>query len=296
MARKLKTGNPNVKEDRNAPEKYLVNMMSWEEELEGRRRPYASTVAYCPRQNYHFALPQDEMNVFGPESVAYMGFGIGFEDFLYRRMVEEGKAFLSNPYLPHISDEWEGIDVGGRIDIVGWDHKDELAIWEVKTCGKLPTEPKLNHLRQIQTYAILGGFDNAYLIYQSRDVMDWRIKELKFRVFTVDTSREALLDVTAQIFYTFASLDGGWLPSKPSSFRKSTECRYCPFKDECWGAEWAGIHEPLPLEDDLEEKQIARKKAEEYFDWRPNALRRFLERDLHLIEEPHYSKLQKLLD
>jgi len=253
------------------PEEYVKDLLSWSEPLDGRKRPYASSVGYCPRQNFLFSKPQKQLNHFSAPNAIYMGIGNGVEEFLYRRFEENDKALASNIYLPDLRPEWNEIDIGGKIDIVGLDHNDEIAIWEVKTCGKLPVEPKLSHLRQVQVYSIFGGFNRANLIYFSRDVIEWPNTELQVRNFVIDTSYEALFPVTKQVFYTFEALALGILPNQAGGFRKSSECKYCPFKDECHSFHFEMVYETLDEDGHNELWAIAEKKANSFWDFREEA-------------------------
>lgn len=272
MARVTKIGN---KMGPSTDDQYMLKLMTETQPLGGLKRPYASNVALCPRKNWLFKFPTEELSVNEAESTAYMGFGNGFEEALYTRMRNKGKAFLSNPYLPYIADKWDGINVGGKIDIIGWDKEDKLAFWEVKTCGALPTSPKIGHLRQAQTYAILAGLDTGYVFYQSRNVKDWKSGEVLIRTFKVDTSWEALKPIVENIFFTFMCLENEAMPPKPPDMVKS-HCGFCPHQSLCWSRGGQSTYVEMDIDDVLETRAKAAERALAYWEWRPYALQRLI--------------------
>lgn len=191
---------------------------------------YGSDAGLCPRKNVYL-----EHNAWVPESkkptsTAYMAIGVGLEDMLAQSLKRKGRLLVQGLRL----QDMPKLKISGIIDLVILDHEDELALIEVKTCGTLPTEPKPEHLAQIQIYCAVSGIPKAYITYISRNVRSGYKDSLDMRSFRVDTDEDQLLYRLQIAYISKLASKLKKVPPVPSHFRKHTECHYCPFMDFCW--------------------------------------------------------------
>lgn len=204
------------------------------ERSDARARPYlyGSDAGLCARRNvlleHNTWLPSEK----SPATQAYMAIGVGLEDMLAQSLQRNQRLIVQGQRLIEMPE----VKISGKIDLIVFDHQDELSLIEVKTCGKLPETPNPVHLAQIQTYAAVSGITKCWLTYISRNVREEFGRELALRSFAVDTSKEVLKHRLHTALLSRHASDYHKLPQVPPSFRKHTECHYCEFRDVfCWG-------------------------------------------------------------
>lgn len=212
---------------------------------------YGADAGLCARRNVLLAHNTWLATEVSASSNAYMSIGVALEDMLARGLNNKERLYAQNLWLQEIPE----LKIRGKIDLVILDHTDQLALIEVKTCGKLPDAPRPTHLAQIQTYAAVSGLHNAYLTYISRNVRDTFGPELALRTFPVScTEAELTSRLHTAVLSELCSAQHA-LPPKPAHFRKHTECHYCEFRDySCWeprpglrsAAAQSADFEPLP--------------------------------------------------
>lgn len=161
----------------------------------------------------------------------------------------------------------EYLGYSGVVDLVMYDHNDELTIVDVKTVGELPDKDSLNYVRQIQFYSAVLGVDNAVILYQSRNIKDRNDYQspLMMKVSKVDTSEETLTTVIETAFLSKLSIDNHLLPNIAYNFKKTVSCKNCDFSNFCWENNSEGLKVPLMQDLDLEvqlmeQSQILAKK------------------------------------
>jgi hypothetical protein len=212
-------------------ESYFVDQLTSRNDMVARTHLYGASAAYCPRQN--FLLSKDWSNRWdvSPLSEMYMGIGNGIEGALVSALRRNGKLFTTNPYIPPIEPK-----VSGKIDLIYLDRNDQIALGEVKSCGKLPTRPKDAHRLQLLTYGAVSGFDNCNLIYVSRNVTSDQ-KNLDIRIFNLPINEDVLKIIFGKIVLSQIGIDLGLMPPIPDDFRKSYHCGFCSFNKICWAGE-----------------------------------------------------------
>jgi hypothetical protein len=188
---------------------------------------YGSAAAFCPRLNFVYAKMAPMQVETTPESVLYMKIGDGIESALAESLAAKNRLFFSNFRLPIIDPH-----IGGKIDLVYLDENDKIIIGEVKSCGALPSKPKLTHMQQLLTYLAFGGYTTGKLIYISRSVSDR--KRVLIRIFDADVSEQSMLRTLKKVCYTQFAIEANAFPPILPDFRKSVHCGYCAFKDRCW--------------------------------------------------------------
>lgn len=208
-------------------ESFIVNSLAQTYELKGLPHLYGAGASYCPRQNFLNSFPYEAKGSHNAASQLYMGVGNGVEEAIVEGLTRKGRLFFNNLYVPPMVPK-----VGGKIDLVYLDQNDDITIGELKTCGNLPTKPKPSHEAQLRTYAAVGGYKRANLIYVSRNVADNR-GEVLIRAFELDLAEEMQVSTLGRIVMSQMAIDEGWLPEIPVTFRKS-DCVYCQFKKFCW--------------------------------------------------------------
>lgn len=210
-------------------EQFFVKMLSMQEDFTARKHLYGASAAFCPRQNYLMSHDWPSGTNVSSTSSLYMNIGNGIESAIVEGLTKNGRLYAENVYIPTIEPR-----VSGKIDIVYADENDEFAIGEIKSCGALPTQPKLGHFWQTATYSAISGVDNVKIIYMSRNVIDDR-QNIAIRAFKLDMTRDLLTQVFTKILVSQTSIDENWMPPIPATFRKSTECRFCMFNGSvCW--------------------------------------------------------------
>lgn len=199
------------------------------------KRPYlyGSDAGLCARRNvlleHNTWIPTGK----SPATAAYMAIGVGLEDMLAAALKRRQRLLAQGQRLVDLTE----VKISGKIDLIVFDHDDQLALVEVKTCGELPTEPKAVHLAQIQTYAAVSGIHRCWLTYISRNVRDSFTEKLSLRSFPVDCSEDVLKGRLATALLSRTASDSHRLPPIPATFRKHNECHYCEFRDQfCWRA------------------------------------------------------------
>lgn len=212
---------------------------------------YGSDAGFCARRNVLLEKNEWIDGNLNAAGMGYMVIGNAFEDLLANSLKQRNRLISQNLYLIEMPE----LKVRGKIDLVVFDHEDELALIEVKTCGELPLEPKPTHLAQIQTYAAISGVRRCWLTYMSRKLHPKQ--PIPLRSFLVDTSAGALEDKLRIAFLSRLAFDKGSLPPVPGHFRKHTECHYCEFRDHfCYGGRRGHPFEASPPLPELSPVQV----------------------------------------
>lgn len=215
---------------------------SWYNGLLGSVQPatarpwlYGSDAGLCARKNVFYSQNDSVPFIMQPSTRTYMAIGVALENLLAEALKDAGRLIAQNPYLIAMPE----VKVRGKIDLVIFDMEDELALVEVKSCGELPTEPNPQHLAQIQTYCAISGVHRAYLTYISRKVQgnsSWG-PNVDIRSFRVDTDKDSLYFRLYTVALSDLAIKEKKLPLINPTFRKTLECRYCPFLNYCWRSE-----------------------------------------------------------
>jgi hypothetical protein len=243
-------------------ESFIVQSMQDSYELLGRPYLYGAGASYCSRQNFLNSKAYETRAQVTPASQLYMGMGSGVEQAVVDGLTRKGRLFFNNLYVPPMDPK-----VSGKIDLVYLDQNDQITIGELKTCGNLPTKPKPIHEAQLMTYAAVGGYKRANLIYISRNVADNQGNVL-IRAFELDLSEARLTSTLERIVLSQMAIDEGWLPDIPVTLRKS-DCLYCQFKKFCWDdAPIAVDYSVLPTEVRDEKIKIVESRARQLYDER----------------------------
>lgn len=238
-----------------------------------RYRPFAGTVAYCPRENwFHANVEKDAGGVVPATLNLYQGIGNGVEERIVAGLLNHGFLLGAQVKLPNPPKNF-GIDVGGYIDAIALDSQGKIAAYEIKTTGAMPTSPKAKHLSQAMAYACLGGIDNVFIVYVGRKVQDFPDPTPLVKVFQVDTGK--LLDeYMTTLVASCHSVASQHAPPRPATFRKSHECQYCDFVQKCWNE--VDVKTMVPAESSAYYAE-AEKTAAELMEHRPSFLIQLLE-------------------
>jgi CRISPR/Cas system-associated exonuclease Cas4 (RecB family) len=250
------------KSDRVSVERFFLEQLATAEPLYPRRRLYGASAAYCPRQNFLYATAEAMDNLTNPISSAsslYMAIGVGIERAIVDGLYRNDRLFFNGLEMPACNPS-----VGGRIDAVYLNERDQIAIVEIKSCGTLPAKESPVHLAQLLTYSAIAGYDNATLLYISRNVAD-RNGQVLIRAFPQIITQEILLDTLEKIAMSQLAINEGWLPSIPTGFARDRDCKYCPFVKFCW--ESAGSQSFSSPADGTQER--ARQWANKLLEERP---------------------------
>lgn len=136
--------------------------------------------------------------------------------------------------------EWE--DSKGRalvelksvgLGTIRWDAPELYAAYEsgdisLDELWKRIKRPLLPHRRQINLYMHLRKVDSAIVIYEWKPTQE--VKE-----FHLSYSEELVKPMLEGALMVKEAVETGVLPPRPAQARKGGMCKYCPFKDKCWG-------------------------------------------------------------
>ncbi len=243
--------------------RYVIENLNEMVAAKGKRyRPYASGLD-CPRKVWFFANTDSGPQVNPATMKLYQEIGNSVEEVIVNGFRNNSNLLGTQVKLPNPPKRY-GVNVGGYIDMVALDSTGQIAAYEIKTCKKIPNEPKAPHLSQALVYATLGGFDRVHIVYVSRLVQDWPNPEPLIKVFTVNTA-EAIGDVATNIVYSCNTMANAEAPPRPSHFRKHRECQFCDFQVRCWDD---GTVPTMAPQDAHEAYAAAEKVAPEIIDMR----------------------------
>lgn len=158
------------------------------------------------------------------------------------------------------------LNLGGKIDILYVQSQPDILskyprIMEVKSCGSLPSKPKINHTHQALTYMVLTGLP-VTLFYVSRDITDFT-GSLLAKTFFLPYNKETVQSVLTTLLYAHFCNEDKVIPAQPDHMKK-THCKmaYCPFYANCWGGLDFSAWEKLRDDDTEEQYQKAVELAD----------------------------------
>ena len=232
--------------------KILKSDLKWEGIIErtlksvgksGRDRIFASAAGLCERQTAGLMMLFDESGDKRRASTQfYFKIGGAFEDVMSRAF---NKANMEVDRETRIEAYHSELPVSGRIDFVLRDPEDdELVLMELKTCGKLPTQPKPVHLAQLMVYLTLTGMKKGLLWYVSRTVAGWD-GDLKQRVFEIEPLEIDRYNVSLKMAIGALSAKAGFLPPKAETMKRY-KCGFCSLIPHCWEGTDVGVRAKTP--------------------------------------------------
>lgn len=235
------------------------------------KRLYASSAGYCERKEVWLTS-----NTTGDRSSAsgklYSEIGKTVENVIQRSWKKQGILIASN-----LKVNWNRFNLGGEVDaVVMYPGTDKLTIVEIKSCNKLPKEPKLPHISQASLYSAITGLPSV-IYYQTRNVADWSSGAgiLEAVEFPIPDSDDYLLPYVEKVIRSFLYARDELSPPIPAGFRRTVHCSFCPFIERCWNTN--SLIYPLPSDKKLEEyERIIKREAEQYLERRPRRRENFL--------------------
>lgn len=267
---------------------HVLHMLTSAETKGRRSRPYGADAGLCATKNWLHINTEPGEVITAPTLKLYQGIGVGVEDVVVEGFKAHGKILSTQVKLPTPPKTY-GIDVGGYLDILAYDHLGRVAAYEVKTCTSIPNEPKPNHLAQAMTYAALGGLDIVYILYISRSVQAFPSPAPLVRVFEIDV-QNLLEHYMSVIVLSCHSLHDSAAPMRPTGFRKSYECNYCPFQQKCWNEDGFRFTTPTRM---VQKEAAALKIAGELIALRPHF---FLDTLSNAIGSAHEDEKPKIIE
>ena len=243
---------------------HVIKMLTVMEKDRGlRKRPYASTIAYCPREAWMHANVLQGDKVLPPTLSLYQGIGNGVEERIVDSFEAHGNLLGKQVRMPNPPGTFK-IESGGYIDMVALNGNGKVAAYEIKTASSLPSSPKGRHLAQAMAYGCLGGFDHVYVLYVERKVQNWPNPTPLVKAIELDV--QALLpEYMTTIVLTGMAMHSHEAPMRPAHFRQSNECSYRPLVDGCWNQEFRTRTPQASLQD----RHAAERIAEELIAMRP---------------------------
>lgn len=194
-----------------------------------KKNSYASWGAMCPRRAVlHNKISRSQMIPMTASSAFFFSGGTAFHEVIQDAFYNAGIL-----YGREIRVEYNGI--AGFIDIVFKDEDGQMGLIDIKTCGsKVPSWPKLEYVQQIRTYGLLTNIDRLYILYISRNVVDYKMN-LKWRMIRVPLLNEDKINTAMRLAWGLVGKEENILPDIPSDISSEKDCGWCPFKTYCWG-------------------------------------------------------------
>lgn len=227
-----------------------------------------SQAAHCPRRAVKHFFTERRGSI-SPSSTGYMAIGNTIHEMITDALYKQGSLIFKEYKLPSLTSEnssWPNLR--GVIDAIFFTHDDRIAAAEIKSCGNnLPAKPKRNAVLQAETYASVTGFP-FYIVYFSRNVAHYT-GELKLKAFELESSNEDLKRTLTKVCLAHLCAQDRVLPQIPLGYDAEGECRYCPFKSECWGSDSDKLETLSDAEVDIY-YDLAYQMAEEIFMTRDN--------------------------
>jgi hypothetical protein len=199
--------------------------MSSIDTVERNGRLWASQAAVCPRQAV-LSSTRHDTELTTPASTGYFRLGSCIEDIVIDALKKEGALLWAQYKLPDI-----GLNLGGSIDgvvLVGG----RVKVLEIKSCGELPAEPKLEHRAQAMVYSAVTGLP-PIVFYFSRSVASFD-GALKVREFNLSPSVDEMRATMFQVAYARIAIERGVIPGIPDTITAEKQCGFCPWKSHCW--------------------------------------------------------------
>jgi hypothetical protein len=154
-------------------------------------------------------------------SLNFMGsVGQSVHDILQNSLDEVGVAIFHEFHTPVI----EHANIGGYLDSIIL--LDKLYLLEIKSCHSLPPKIKKPHMRQVEIYSAITGFDILvhYQINNGQSRMYLEEDELECVTFNIGYDKENAFKVMKQIFLSYILQDKEIVPTIPAEFTNN-QCK-----------------------------------------------------------------------
>jgi len=199
-------------------------------------RYYPSEAGYCLRKSwYSFKCPVKT----APDKLRVFEVGRIVHDFMVDVFSSEKTPVkLLQSEVP-IKLEFPEFVVSGRIDdLILVLENGELLLVEVKSTTYLPSEPKPEHVMQLQLYLHAIGVRNGAVVYVEKN-------KLQLKAFPVAYDQKVAEKVVDRFRHLDAHLKHNTLPEPEGKQVKEMNwlCNYCEYRDKC-DADYAPIPEP----------------------------------------------------
>lgn len=213
----IRQGNPFSQTD---PIVAFLNNHSKLEQTDRHGRLYSSEAGFCSRKAYFNATLQFE-STFDISNHFYTKIGNAIHDVVKAAFKNSNALLAEEAKVPDV-----GLNLGGYIDIVA-EVSGITRVVEIKSCGKLPTVPKLDHYAQAHLYSALSGLP-VTILYVSRNVASYDGK-LQTAIFNYEQA-----DPKPLFNAILASLAVSYNVTPEVPFDADSQCRHCPHFDKCW--------------------------------------------------------------
>jgi hypothetical protein len=136
-----------------------------------------------------------------------------------------------------------GVPISGYVDAVIQLDK-ELAVLEIKSCGKAPACAKPEHVAQAVVYGFATSIKRKIILYMGRNVRTF--DGLDLTEFEVEDDKELIGEVARNIATAHLYKEAQLVPpARPDA--SANVCGFCPFIDECVSERDAGAKPKWPL-------------------------------------------------
>lgn len=287
---KFGTGSDHVVSTSDNETNHLIRMLTTRGNANKRTRPYAADAGFCPTKNWLLINTDQETAVVPAPLKLYQAIGNGVENGVIEGFQAHGNLLSTQVKLPNPPKSF-GVDIGGYIDMLAIDRLGRTAAYEIKTTGSMPHEPKANHLAQAMTYACLGGLDIVYIMYVGRQVQSYPDPSPLLRVFELQV-QDLLHSYMTTIVLSCHSLRKPVAPLRPSHFRKSSECNFCPVVQACWNEIGFGFQS---VGESVEDYAEAEKTAAELIAMRESFFRATLSNAVGSASQENKPKVIELM-
>lgn len=195
-----------------------------------RRSLHCGDVGWCARKALA-AMFSDKIGENDVSSSLYMAIGTAIHKTIEAALKEAGVLVSDEHRITAIG----GVPISGYVDAIV-ELNGELAVLELKSCGKAPAEPKPEHVAQAIVYGLATGIKRKLILYVGRNVKTF--VGLDLTEFEVEDDGGLLTATAREIALAHVYREALRLPP-PRLDASASKCAYCPFVSECVdGGKW----------------------------------------------------------
>jgi len=252
---------------------YFLNLFNIKKNREPKRLQ-GRYAGFCPRLNY-FLSKESTVEHDSLSSTLFKEIGNTVERVLIDGLMNNNKLLASNFKLDDFNNE--DLNIGGIIDFIYKDNEHQITIGECKTIKDLESfKTNKQYIAQALLYSAITGIDKVNLFLVSRKVIEKFEQPIAMEIIPLNTSYDSLLEIMINVFFSQECIRNNYLPARFSEFRKTIECKHCPFIEQCYNTK-------IEMTEELEELHYnlmvnATDKAQQFLHYnkRQERLNKFL--------------------
>lgn len=194
-------------------QKYMEEGHNYETDINQFR---ISEIKYCPRLMYYLKVYPEVVDT---RLLRIFTIGHIIHKEIQNIIKEEEQVEIEKEVIRRFTVKDNSIEIIGHADIVRYNE-----VVDIKTCYKLPDNPYIDHLLQVNTYSYLLNKEYCSVLYVQKN-------DLEVRYFQYKTDKNLFEYCLNNCFYVYNCIKNDVLPEK----RQYDFCKLCRFKKLCGG-------------------------------------------------------------